>query len=196
MSTSEPELEGNLSDDDTEEVTDDDDLEEGMHDYDNDYDDFCDFRDTNFFSTLLDSLLEASQPGLPQAVSTSHDADHRVRSAMGFSSNSSINQNVPLSIFGDSILTYLSAPPPIQKAAPSTPYYLSFDPTTDASNSQPPLSPTLFVGNVPPGTTWKQLADFFDNQSYKVSHVDVKSNSVSVKIFVLESAHIKYCKLL
>ncbi|CAF3855780.1 unnamed protein product, partial [Rotaria sp. Silwood1] len=159
-----------------------DDVEEDEEFAADDYfdDNYFDLDDTTYFSTLLDSLLEASEPGLPQSLSLDHVLDYRIRSAMNSANQSSSDPNESLSTFGDFLKTYLLAPPLNQEGTTSTnPYYLSYDLTTNTSTSNSLLSSQLFVGNIPHGSTWQQLKDYFKNLGYDVTRVDLKRNNIS-----------------
>jgi hypothetical protein len=192
MTSSESEAEPNLPDDDDDDVeentSNDDDMWDNTDDnfmndmYDDD--DLCDFNDAHHFSSLLDSLLEATEPGLPQTLSAGNASNYHGRSAMGLGSHTLPNSNILLPTFGDSITSYLSAPPLCQKATSSTPFTLSYDPTSVTSGSNTSLSAKLFVGNVPRGSTELQLKEYFDSKDYAISRVILTPHNVSINIYL------------
>jgi hypothetical protein len=149
-----------------------DDAHKNMSNDMDDGDHNCDIEDTDRFLELYDSFQEPATSDYSQSYPVDDSFINRVRSAMGPFSHSSSNLNVSLSSFGDSLDAYLFAPPLIQRTTASKSCYFSYEPTTDTTGSK------LFVGNVPFGTTWEQLKDFFVKQGYGVKYVNLKFKPV------------------
>jgi hypothetical protein len=171
-------VENDISDDEDNDAVDDiasnavDDVHNNMSNGVDDDDGDCNIEDINHFSELYNSFQELAISDLSQSHPVDGSLINRICSAMGPFFRSSPNSNLLLSDFGDSLDSYLSAPPLIRRTTSSTSYYFSYDPTTDTSG------PKLFVGNVPLGTTWQQLKEFFINQGYSVKSVKLQFKPV------------------
>ena len=145
-----------------------------------DFGDFFDFDDEERFSVLIDTLLESIEPGAPQAPVATNAADYLIRSAMRNASAAAANANGASVEFGDFIRSYLFTPA-LQSssvsASSSSHYYLSSNPSNEAERDDL-KSAKLFVGNLPRGTDWRQLSDFFDGKGYLVKRADINNKNV------------------
>ncbi|CAF3656841.1 unnamed protein product [Rotaria sordida] len=174
MSKSESDFESNSSDDTMEDETFDDRMID-MYD-DNDDDDYCNFDDTHHFMSLGDIILGEVTSDRFEVPLADIPSNYSVRLAMHSKPHRSVNLNSTTPFVNDSILTYLTAPPLIRKIGNTGKYCLAIDPTVDESGIISLSTPQLYVGNIPSDTKWQELKNWFIEQSYGVSRVDLKTN--------------------
>ena len=176
MSSSESEA-SNEDDLDDEDDDSDDDRIDSIH-YQDDYDDY-DFGDDDQISALIHSLLGEVPVAALQTRSMDTTNDCRIRPSMGDVGLTHTMASPPLSVYGDFIVSYLTAPPFDQRTATSTaPFYLSSGLIEKAAASNTGSSSKLFVGNIPLSVTLEQLRSFFDDRGYTVKDLQLPPSRV------------------
>ena len=78
---------------------------------------------------------------------------------------------------------YLSAPPLIRKALHTEKHSLALDPTVNTAGTKSLPTPELFVGNIPFGTKWYELKNWFIGLGFNVSRVELKQNIVRISSY-------------
>ena len=150
------------------------------YDYD-EYDDY-DFHNDNQVSTLIDSLLAEVPVASSQALLANTSNIQRIRSAMRGVSLTHTMATPPISVYGDFIVSYLTAPPFDQKTHSTAPFYLSDSLIKQPAASNTGSSAKLFVGNIPLSVTSKQLKDFLEERGYPVKDAQLPKSSVCIEM--------------
>lgn len=176
MSSSEPEA---STGDDFDDDDDDGDYGDDQNYPGYDYDDY-DFDNDDQVSALIHSLLAEVPVASPQALLASAANIPRIRSAMGGVSRTHTMATPPISVFGDFIVSYLTAPPFDQKTHSTAPFYLSDSLIKQPAASNTRSSTKLFVGNIPLSVTSKQLQSFLEEQGYPVKDIQLPTSRVRI----------------
>lgn len=154
-------------------------LEDDM--FDDDYDNIPDLGDTDHLQALCNSLVSISNTDVTDALSRADQYSvHTIRSAFGLPSSSSSSQSESISIFEDSIHSYVKSPGSFRSAINESPYYLSIDPTINQLNSNPLASDKLFVGNINYVATCQELKEFFIQLNFPIKDIDLPNNRKKV----------------
>lgn len=162
----------NDDDDDADDLTNDIDITTA--DDVDDIEDHYNIEDTEHFQDLYDSCQNTETSDLSQFHPIEQFVLDHVRPAMNSACHSTSKPNTSLPIFGDSLDAYLFSAPLIQRGMPAHSCYFSYIPVTSASRSK------LFIGNVPHGTTWEQLKEYFTRSGYRVQHVYIPVKPVCI----------------
>ena len=151
--------------------------------YTYDDDDICDFDDVNHFASLCSLILGNTASDLLKAPSAEIPLNYSVRLAVDSQPHDSTTMRSSELLVNDSLQMYLSAPPLIRKAPRTGTHSLAFDPTIDGSGSTSLSTSQLFVGNIPFVTKWYELRNWFIELGYGVSHVDLKTTKVGIRLY-------------
>ena len=139
-----------------------------------------DFHNDDEVSALIHSLLAEVPVASLQAFLTNAPNNQRIRPSMGGVNLTHTMASPPISVYGDFIVSYLTATPFQERTQSTAPFYLSdsvFKQSTASNSAEPTV---LFVGNIPLSVTAEQLKSLLEELGCVVKDVQLPASHVCI----------------